>query len=269
MRVVVTGAAGFTGRYLLARLRREHEVFAVTRQRPEWPKKADAVIHTAARVSAAGDAELRAENLATLDQAIDAARRAGVSRFVYFSSSSVYRRPVASLPVEETATTGPVTDYSWSKLEGEEHLSAEFPGSWCALRCSSIYGPGQKPGSVLPSFLLRVLAGQPPVIDGTGERSQDFVHVADVAAVAAACLVRPAEGVFNIGSGEETTMLELARLMIHQFAGHTMEPQFRPAMGALERFVLDIRRARRELQFTPRTLREGLKRYSLSIGVPA
>ena len=104
--------------------------------------------------------------------------------------------------------------------------------SWLALRFFNVYGPGQPTDayytSVVLTFLRRLAAGEAPVIDGRGEQSMDFVHVADVARSVGLALDSTATGeVLNVGTGQQTTVAQLADHLIKAI-GADVRPEFRP-----------------------------------------
>src|SRR4029453_7455522 len=104
--------------------------------------------------------------------------------------------------------------------------------SWRALAFFNVYGPGQPTDayytSVVLTFLRRLAAGEPPVIDGRGEQSMDFVHVSDVARSVGLALDSSATGeALNVGTGEQTTVAQLAEHLIRALGVDT-QPVFRP-----------------------------------------
>src|SRR5207344_1413397 len=124
----------------------------------------------------------------------------GVGRVVFASTASVYGEP-EELPISESAPLTPQTPYCLSKLASEHLL--RFYGKttglpWNILRFFNVYGPGQQSEayytSVVLNFIHRLLNGEPPVIDGDGEQTMDFVHVRDVARALARALDCEAAG---------------------------------------------------------------------------
>jgi UDP-glucose 4-epimerase len=196
-------------------------------------------------------------NLVGNHNVIAAAADAGVRRLVYASSASVYGEP-ETLPMHEDGPLNPLTPYCISKLAGE-HLLGFYQRqkglSWIALRFFNVYGPGQKTTayytSVINHFVRRLAEGQPPVIDGRGEQSMDFVHVRDVARSAVLALeCEQANVPVNIGTGVSTSVAELARLLIDA-VGVDVEPIFNPRDVLVSRRAADITRARDVLGWTP------------------
>ena len=163
---------------------------------------------------------------------LQSARRAGVTRFLHVSTSEVYGRAVA-FPLTEEAATWPTTIYGASKLAGE-HYAAAFHTCHglpvVRVRPFNNYGPRAHfegdSGEVIPRFLLRALAGQPPVIFGDGSHTRDFLFVHDCAEA----LVRIAEcdalvgGLVNLGYGEEVRIDALARLALEVVGRNDLKP---------------------------------------------
>jgi UDP-glucose 4-epimerase len=196
-------------------------------------------------------------NFAGTHNVIAAASAQGVERFVYASSASVYGEP-ETLPMNEDSDLNPLTPYCIGKLAGE-HLLRFYEGqtglSWIALRFFNVYGPGQKTGayytSVINHFVERVKRGEPPIIDGKGEQSMDFVHVRDVARAVVAALDATQSCVpVNIGTGISTTVAQLADILVKAI-GSDVTPQFRPRDVLVSRRAADIRRARDVLGWEP------------------
>jgi UDP-glucose 4-epimerase len=222
----------------------------------------DAVVHLAAvsiNKSLADPHESVDINLVGTNNVLSAAADLGVRRVVYASSASVYGNP-RKLPMSEDDLPAPLTPYCISKLAGE-HLADFFArGSamtWIGLRFFNVYGPGQKTTayytSVINHFVARLRAGEPPVIDGEGKQSMDFVHVHDIArAVVMALDADPAKAntVVNVGTGISTTVEELARTLIAA-VGVDVEPQFAPRDVLVSRRAADIRRAADVLGWAP------------------
>jgi UDP-glucose 4-epimerase len=173
-------------------------------------------------------------NLLGTQNVYDAAARASVQRVIYASSASVYGNPT-TLPMRESDMPAPITPYCIAKLAGEHLLSfyaQRSKISWLALRFFNVYGPGQPTDayytSVVLTFLRRLAAGDAPVIDGNGQQSMDFVHVADVARAVGLAVDSTETGeVLNVGTGQQTTIAELADHLVKAL-GAGVQPVFRP-----------------------------------------
>ncbi|WP_116049089.1 NAD-dependent epimerase/dehydratase family protein [Amycolatopsis palatopharyngis] len=186
-----------------------------------------------------------------------AAADEGVERLVFASSASVYGDP-KKLPMHEDDPLDPLTPYCISKRAGEDLLRfyQRHKGlSWNALRFFNVYGPGQRIEayytSVINHFIQRLRAGLPPVIDGKGEQSMDFVHVTDLSKAVVAALESEQSNVpINIGTGIDTSVATLAKILINA-VGVDVEPQFNPRDVLVSRRAADITRAREVLGWAP------------------
>jgi len=205
---------------------------------------------------------------------LEIARRTGVNRFVYVSTSEVYgmmtsNGVVTTIPIAEEHLTWPMTIYGASKLAGEAHTRAfwhQFHFPTVVLRPFNAYGPrchheGDS-GEVIPRFMLRCLAGKPMVIFGDGKQTRDFTFVSDTAAgiVAAGISDSSVGQTINLGSGKETEISELAT-MIAQTVGRPdaeiIYAERRP--GDVVRLQCDSSKAKKLLGFkTTVMLRDGL-----------
>jgi len=139
-----------------------------------------------------------------------------------------------SVPMRESDRPKPQTPYGISKL-GLEHLLEFYAGQYdldfLAYRFFNVYGPGQHTDAyytnVINVFVERLLAGDPPVVHGSGEQSMDFVHVRDVARALHCGVESDATGeVVNVGSGEMTSISELAETLI-DVVGVDVEPTYK------------------------------------------
>jgi UDP-glucose 4-epimerase len=195
---------------------------------------------------------------------LEAARAAGAR--VVFSSTGGAIYGECEAPAAESAERRPVSPYGIAKLCGEEYLAGWnriHGSSHVVLRFGNVFGPRQDSsleGGVVSIFLERLARGEETVIFGDGLQTRDFVYVGDVvdALLAAA---GHAGGVFNVGTGTETTVLELHERCAGA-AGREQEPRFEAArLGDARRSVLDVSRAAAELGWRAQTaLDEGLRR---------
>ena len=219
----------------------------------------DVVIHCAAYIDVAESIEKPgiyfSNNVAGTAYIAKASADAG-SLMVYISSASVYGDPVR-VPIPEDHPLRPISPYGLSKAMGEqvvELFSRIYGLRYVILRLFNVYGPGQS-GSyagVITRFIESVLRGELPRIYGDGGQTRDFIHVADVArAVELAIEGRTYNEVFNIGSGKQISILELARLIM-RLAGLGGEPVFdKPRPGDIRHSYADISKAKKILGFEP------------------
>ena len=223
-------------------------------------KGCESVIHFAAvsiNKSVADSDESMDINMIGNHNVFAAAAEEKVRRLVFASSASVYGDP-DKLPMHEDDTLHPLTPYCISKRAGEDLLGfyQRSKGlNWIALRFFNVYGPGQKTTayytSVINHFVNRLRNGQPPVIDGKGEQSMDFIHVHDIATSVIAALEAETGNVpVNIGTGIDTSVADLARILI-EAVGVDVEPQFNPRDVLVSRRAADITRAREVLGWQP------------------
>ena len=189
----------------------------------------------------------------------------GVRRLVFASSASVYGDP-RKIPMHEDDPLHPLTPYCISKRAGEDLLGfyqRRSGLSWLALRFFNVYGEGQKTTayytSVINHFVARLQNGQPPVIDGKGEQSMDFIHVHDIARATVLALEAERDNMpVNVGTGVDTSIATLARILIDA-VGADVEPQFNPRDVLVARRAADTTRAREVLGFEPTiTVEEGM-----------
>ncbi|MBI3091562.1 MAG: NAD-dependent epimerase/dehydratase family protein [Candidatus Tectomicrobia bacterium] len=204
----------------------------------------DAILHFAAQVSVRISVEHPIEDAAiNVDGSItmlQAAVEAGVPRCLFASSGGAVYGEQEVLPTTEEAVTEPACPYGIHKLIVERYLSAygETHGMrWQALRLGNVYGPRQDPygeAGVVAIFAKAVLEQRRAVINGDGKQSRDFVYVEDVCRAALALLAHPLDGIYNVGTGRETSILDIHR-MIGEAAGRAWVPQHGPAKEGEQR----------------------------------
>jgi UDP-glucose 4-epimerase len=156
----------------------------------------------------------------------EAAQEAGARKVVYSSASSVYGDTNETM--DESHPLEARSMYGASKIAGEYFLRAfrEIHGlDYVTLRYMNVYGPRQE-GGLIVNVLRRIESGQPPVIQGDGSASFDFVHVADVARLNVSAMASDVSGeAFNVGSGGEASVREVVEKLI-QLTGSELEPEY-------------------------------------------
>jgi UDP-glucose 4-epimerase len=243
----------------------------------------DAIVHLAAR---AGIPDSVVDPIGTFEANVvqtlgllDAARRAGIARFVFASSNAAAgdHEP----PADETDLPHPVSPYGASKLAGEAYCqayAATYGMAACSLRFSNAYGPySLHKRSVVATWLRAALAGEPVTIHGDGGQTRDFVHASDVADAVLAALDAPADRVagelFQVGTGRETTIARLADVM-EVAIGRPIEVVHAPdRAGDIRRNVGRVDKAAEALGYRATvSLEDGLRRtaawYSLALADP-
>ena len=296
MRFLITGGAGFLGSALANRLVSDgHEVrvlddlssgdkstldqsiFFTRGDVNDIPllwtmlQDVDCVYHLAARVSVAQSVlyprDYNRVNVGGTVSLMEAMRDAGISRVVLTSSGAIYGQQEKQ-PVRESDQPKPDTPYAVSKWAAESYVHT-IGHLWgietVALRIFNTFGPGQQlPAShapVVPGFLQAILTGGSVVIFGDGQQSRDFVYIDDVvdAMVSSATATNISRKVINIGSGNETTVAELAELIEAVVGRKAQRVWNRQKTGGVRRLVADIAMAEEYLGFKPkRGLEDGL-----------
>lgn len=199
---------------------------------------------------------------------LESALKHGAKKVIAASSASVYGEP-SYLPIDEAHPFNNRTMYGAGKIATEQMLRALHDTNgldYIAFRPFNVYGPRMDITGVYTEVLIRWLdaieAGKPPLIFGDGNQSMDFVYVEDVARanlIAARSDVN--DEVFNIGTGIQTSLNELCRMLL-KISGSTLKPEHREArtVANVQRRRADVEKAEKMLGFKASvSLEQGLR----------
>ncbi|THJ25173.1 MAG: NAD-dependent epimerase/dehydratase family protein [Nitrospira sp. CG24E] len=297
MKVLVTGGAGFIGSHLVDRLAQEgHEVVVVDNlstgkrrnlnraarfykldiqswrlERVFRNERPHMVMHLAAQMDVRKsvedpifDAQI---NVLGMLNMLQQAVRHGVRKVVFSSSGGAIYGEQEIYPAPETHITRPLSPYGISKLCGEQYLSYYQRVSGLQmvnLRYANVYGPRQDPdgeAGVVAIFIQKLLNNEQAIVNGNGRQTRDFVYVEDVVEANLAVMGQEVQGTYNVGTGEETSINDLLRILIAHTGSICKEVHGPAKSGEQARSVIDSNKLRQELSWDPKTeLSEGLKR---------
>lgn len=296
MKVLVTGGAGFIGSHIVdALLASGHEVTVidnlVTGRKENLNPRAkfyqvdirdqeiaaifrreqfEAIYHQAAQMDvrkSVADPRYDAEvNILGTLNLLQQAQQTGVQKFIFASTGGAIYGEQMRFPADEEHPTWPASPYGITKLTCEKYIAffgQSYGISYVLLRYANVYGPRQSPhgeAGVVAIFTARMLSGEQPVINGDGRQTRDYVYVGDVVAANLAALHYSANDYFNIGTGHETDVNELFRIL-NQATGNRCDERHGPAKaGEQMRSVLAYGKARRLLGWQPQVkLEQGLE----------
>ncbi len=231
----------------------------------------EVVFHLAAQIdvrkSAADPANDARINVEGTINVLEAAREAGVRRFINTSTGGAIYGEGQVLPAPEDHPVAPEAPYGLSKFCAENYCEIErrmhgLPT--VSLRYGNVYGPRQDPlgeAGVIAIFCGKLAEGERPTVFGDGLQTRDYIYVGDVVSANLAAAEREVGGAYNIGTGRETTVLELVEAL-GRLAGREFKAEHAPErLGEVRHIALDSSRARSDLGWTAQVkLEDGLRR---------
>ena len=260
MDILITGGSGLIGSYLVKELLKDHNVTIFDKNSPKDIKKVnfikgdlrkendfkkipkvDVVFHLAAQISVPFsilnpkiDAEI---NIFGTINLLNWCRKNEIEKIIYSSSAAIYGEP-KYLPIDENHPTEPISPYGISKLSAEKYIGL-FKGS-VILRYSNL----------IPMFISQIKKEGILNIFGNGNQTRDFVSINDIIKANLLALKYNKKGVFNVGSGKETTINELS-CIIKKFKKNLKIINLPEREGEIYRSYYDISKIKKELNFSP------------------
>jgi UDP-glucose 4-epimerase len=297
MKVLVTGGAGFIGSHVVDRLVEEgHYVVVIDNlssgkrknvnraaslykfdvqssrlERVFRNERPNVVMHLAAQINVRRSVEdpmfdAQVNILGTMN-VLQQAVKHGARKVIFSSSGGAIYGEQEIYPAPESHRTNPMSPYGLSKLCGEQYLSyyQRISGiKVVSLRYANVYGPRQDPdgeAGVISIFLQKMLNHEQPIINGNGRQTRDFVFVDDVAEANLAVMGQDSHGTYNVGTGIETSINELFRMLAGLTGASCKEVHGPAKQGEQMRSVIDPGQIRQDLGWDFKVeLAEGLKK---------
>lgn len=297
MRVCVTGGAGFIGSHVAqALVERGHTVHVLdnlsTGCRWKVPEEAklfvldvrseaaaslvaeqeyEVLVHHAAQMDvrqSVDDPRFDADvNIGGLLNLMEAGTVHGLEKVLLASTGGALYGEPSYIPQDIEHPLRPVSPYGVAKLASEKYLyyyQKEYGINTISLRYANVYGPRQNPhgeAGVVAIFTAAMLNGEQPVIYGDGEQTRDYVYVGDVVRANLAALDYNGDGVFNVGTGRETSVNTLFRKLREATDADVKECHEPSRPGEQQRSVLGCSETNDALGWTPEvSIEEGLDR---------
>jgi nucleoside-diphosphate-sugar epimerase len=298
MRILVTGAAGFLGSHVVpGLLKNGHHVIAQDVLAPEMATKLKDCLNEI-EYRWEGLVDIRPKSLSGVDFVLHFATQGDIplanssptytfqlntdavlsllialketkTPMIAMSTENVYGRlPQEKLPAKEDEATNPTNSYSASKVAMEalcHAYSFQYGIPIGIIRSSTLFGERSRPRQVISIFARQALSGQPITIEGDGSQSRDFNYVSNMVAAMMKAIrkvnARSGYQVWNIGSGEETSIRELVESIIRISKSSSKIINNPPRLGEEGRLCMSIEKARKELDYSPDvSIEEGLKK---------
>jgi len=234
-------------------------------------EKPDIVIHNAAQLSvriSVEDPLMDADiNIMGGLNVIGACHRYNVDKIIFASSGGTVYGEQKYFPADEEHPTNPVSPYGVAKLATENYLYYFYKTyglKYISLRYANIYGPRQDPygeAGVVAIFSSKILKGKNPTINGDGLQTRDYVYVGDAVDINLKAIESDFTGPLNVGTGRETTVVELFNILKEVSGKDDIEEIYGPAKeGEQRRSQLSYKLAKKALDWQPKvSIEKGLK----------
>ncbi len=297
MKILVTGGAGFIGKYLVKSLLKNGHIVTVFDNFSNSKKEAiiplvnndvkviegdirsfqniqnatkniDIVIHLAAKISVSESIKNPSEtfqvNVDGTKNILNACEMNNVKKLIVASSAAVYGEGVFDVKLTEDSKTNPISPYGESKIIMEQEIrkfELNHNIDCVILRFFNIYGIGQTSeyAGVITKFVERITQRKPLEVFGDGLQTRDFIAIDDVIHAIQNAITNAKSGIYNIASGKTTTIKEIAEFMI-SMSGKKLKIQYVDAQkGDIRNSQADISLAKKEIRFSPKFKLEKIK----------
>lgn len=294
--ILVTGGAGFIGSHLVGRLigmgykvvvvddlstgKKEninkkskfYKVDILSQKIKEIfrKEKPEIVYHLAAKINVRESVKKPIENaktniLGSLN-ILENCQKFKVKKIIFASTGGAIYGETKIIPTPETYPENPLSPYGIEKFAIEKYLNyyhKVFGLPYVSLRLANVYGPRQNSkgeAGVIAIFIDKMLRGKQPIIYGTGKQKRDFVFVDDVAEAFLLAMKSEKSGIYNIGTGKETSINEIFDKIKEILSAEGKKVYQKAKLGDLKRSCLNISKAKKELKWQPKyNLEKGLK----------
>lgn len=190
---------------------------------------------------------------------LECSRMFGVKKFIFASSGGTVYGDAKKIPTPETHPTNPVSPYGVAKLAGEQYCYyywKQYGLAYVALRYANVYGPRQRgdgEAGVVAIFIEKLLRDEQPIINGDGKQTRDYTYVDDIVRANVFAARSSFVGAMNIGTGKETSVNTLFRMLIHSANRKVPEHHGPAKLGEQRRSAIDARYALTTLHWKPGT----------------
>lgn len=297
MNCLVSGGAGFIGSHLVDKLIKEnHQVIVVDDLSSGIKKnlnrkakffqvniissrisrifkkiKPELVFHYAGHIEAResvndpiSDAKI---NIIGSLNILENCRKYKIKKIIFASSGGEIYGTAKEIPFPETCYPSPISPYGVAKLTVEKYLDAYFKMfkiPYLSLRYGNVYGPRQNPNGeagVIAIFIKKMLRNEQPIIHGDGRQTKDYIFINDAIEATFLALKKNFTGIINIGTGKETSVLEIFNKLKKLIPSKTKEKYAPFPLCGFKRGCLSIEKVKKILGWQPKySLEEGLKR---------
>ncbi len=287
MKIAVTGGAGFIGSHLVSALTELHHTVEVIDNLSSGFEDnlvpnvklhiLDICSSAAAEVIAEGNFDIVFHLAAQIDvrksvtdpqldlsvnvggsiNVLEACVKGKVKKVIFASSGGAGYGEQVTFPASENHILAPLSPYGITKITVERYLhyyQVMKGPEYVALRYANVYGPRQNPhgeAGVISIFAEKMLTHKPVFINGDGLQTRDFVHVFDVTRANLAAIDYPKSDIFNVGTGIETTILSLFRMINQYYGSKVSEMHAPPKIGEQRRSVLSYEKIKHEMNWMP------------------